>query len=116
MVESLRARLLIWHLSILAIVIVTYGGALCYLTWRSRLIEVDAALTSRALELEQALQQVADDTFDLILPAETDGGDVPLTYHVLRRRSIARRRTPISIFCSAAIPMAGKSASRADIP
>jgi signal transduction histidine kinase len=83
MVESLRARLLIWHLSILAIVIVTYGGALCYLTWRSRLIEVDAALTSRALELERALQQVAVDTFDLILPAEPDSGDVPLTYHVL---------------------------------
>lgn len=83
MVESLRARLLIWHTSILAIVIVTYGGTLCYLTWRARLMDVDAELTSRAVVLERALQPAAQGTFDLILPVEAEGRDVVPIYHVL---------------------------------
>jgi heavy metal sensor kinase len=82
--ESLRARLLLWHISILATVIVSYGGALCYLTWRARLSDVDASLTSRALVLERALEPAADGTFDFNLPPvePADGDAVPI-YHVL---------------------------------
>ncbi len=82
MVESLRARLLIWHSSILAIVIVIFGGALCYLTWRSRLQDVDAVLRARAGVLARALQPAVDGTFDLTLP---DAGStaLPGPYYVL---------------------------------
>lgn len=80
MVESLRARLLIWHTSILAIVILTFGGALCYLTWRARLMDVDRALEARAAVLARALRPATEGTFDLTLPVEA-GGSVP--YHAL---------------------------------
>jgi signal transduction histidine kinase len=83
MVESLRARLLIWHTSILAVVIVTFGGALCYLTWRARLMDVDAALTSRAGVLQRALRPVAEGAFDLILPVDPAEGETALPYHAL---------------------------------
>jgi signal transduction histidine kinase len=83
MIESLRARLLIWHLAILAVVIVSYGGALCYLTWRARVNDLDAVLTSRALVLERALRPVTDDTFDLTLPEDAAAATGTMPYHVL---------------------------------
>jgi signal transduction histidine kinase len=87
MVESLRARLLIWHTSILAVVIVTFGGALCYLTWRARLIDMDAALMNRAVVLERGLHPATDGTFDLTLPAEAGAEDAPVPYHALWSRT-----------------------------
>jgi signal transduction histidine kinase len=83
MVESLRARLLIWHSAILAVVILIFGGSLCYLTWRSRLMDVDVALRARAAVLQRALQPATEGTFDLTLPGEPVEGEAPALYHVL---------------------------------
>jgi heavy metal sensor kinase len=70
MFDSLRARLLIWYGGVLGIVIVTFGGAVCYLYWRSSLAAVDQELQAGALAIARALTPAASDTFDLDLPAE----------------------------------------------
>ena len=74
MVESLRARLLLWYTAILAVVIAVFGGAVCYLAWRTRVADVDRVLEARAHALAAALQPAGAGTFDLVLPAETRSG------------------------------------------
>jgi signal transduction histidine kinase len=81
MVESLRARLLIWHTAIVFAVVAIFGGTVSYLVWRTGVAAVDAALGARAATLANALQPAGRGTFDLTLsstaPAE------PTTYHAL---------------------------------
>jgi heavy metal sensor kinase len=83
MFESLRARLLIWYTTMLAVVIAAFGSTVCYLAWRSRLVEVDAALMARAQTLSRALQPAPAGTFDLTLPEPPVNDAVTHTYHVL---------------------------------
>jgi signal transduction histidine kinase len=86
MFTSLRARLLAWYTTVLALVIVLVGTAVCYLAWRSRLVDVDASLTARAEALAAAVRPAPGGTFDLTLPS--DGAAVrtdnrPAVYHIL---------------------------------
>jgi len=70
MVDSLRGRLLFWYTSILVLVILVFGGAVCYLFWRSLLTGLDEDLRRRAQTIAAALQADAGDTFDLDVPEE----------------------------------------------
>ncbi len=85
MLESLRARLLLWYTAILAIVMVAAGATTCYVTWRSRVAAIDAMLTARVDSLAGALRPAGEGTFDLALNTVT--GIVPgaptAPYHVL---------------------------------
>jgi signal transduction histidine kinase len=82
MLESLRARLLAWYTAILVLVVTGFGATFCYLSWRSRLGDVDALLHTRAAALAAALRPVANGAFDLALPPEARSGDFEI-YHVL---------------------------------
>jgi len=84
MLESLRARLLLWYTAILAVVMVVAVGATCYVTWRSRVATVDQMLNARVAALAGALRPAGGGTFDLELTAvgpSPAGPDSP--YHVL---------------------------------
>ena len=80
---SLRARLLVWYTAMLAVVIVAFGAIVCYVAWRAKLADVDAALRSRADTLIAGLQPAAAGTFDLTLPADAARGAADSPYHVL---------------------------------
>src|SRR5262245_48216772 len=82
--ESLGARLVIWHTAIVAAVIVVFAGAVCYLVWRTKLANVDAALAARATALSSALRPVAPGTFDLTLTPPLAGDRA--SYHALWTR------------------------------
>jgi two-component system OmpR family sensor kinase len=70
MVDSLRGRLLFWYTSILVLVILGFGGAVCYLFWRSLMTGLDEDLRRRAQTIAAALQADNGDTFDLDVPEE----------------------------------------------
>jgi two-component system, OmpR family, sensor kinase len=86
MFTSLRARLLAWYTAILAVVVVLFGAAVCYVAWRARLADIDARLKARAEALAAAVRPAPGGTFDLTLPPDSADaalrGDVPV-YHVL---------------------------------
>jgi signal transduction histidine kinase len=80
---SLRARLLVWYTAMLAAVIVTFGAIVCYVAWRAKLDDVDAALRTRAATLIAGLQPAPGGTFDLTLPADAGRTAAESSYHVL---------------------------------
>ena len=87
--SSLRARLLLWYTLILAVVIATFAGTLCYLFWRSILSDVDQGLQASAAGLVEGLRPSGFGDFDLLLPLEYrtgDGGVVPATYYAVWTR------------------------------
>jgi signal transduction histidine kinase len=84
MLESLRARLLIWHTAIVTAVVAIFGGTICFLVWRTGVADVDAALEARAAVLSNALSPAGRGTFDLTLaPADAATGPI---YHALWTR------------------------------
>ena len=68
--ESLRTRLVLWYALVLAIVVVLYGGAVVYQSWRSMIAGVDAELVAYAREVSNALKPVGRGRFDLELPPD----------------------------------------------
>lgn len=68
--ESLRVRLVLWYALVLAIVVVLYGGAVVYQSWRSMVAGVDAELDAYAREVSGALRPVEGGRFDLELPPD----------------------------------------------
>ena len=89
MLSSLRARLLLWYTLILAGVIATFAGTVCYLFWRSLVADIDQGLRTSAAALVQGLRPIASGDFDLVLPTEyrqTDGTPAPLTYYAVWNR------------------------------
>lgn len=81
---TLRARVLLWYTSLLAIVVALFGVAVCWNAWRLRLAQVDALLAARAAALADALEPAAEGRFDLALPpGPAAAGDRPALYHVL---------------------------------
>jgi heavy metal sensor kinase len=77
MLESLRARLLVWQSAILLFVVLVFSGTVCYFVWRARLVDIDATLTARAALLAQSVQRVGPGIFDLtIAPDAGDGTGV----------------------------------------
>ena len=68
--ESLRLRLVLWYALVLALVVVLYGGAVVYQSWRSMIAGVDAELDVYAREINKALKPVESGRFDLELPPD----------------------------------------------
>src|SRR5262245_17323041 len=79
MFSSLRARLLAWYTVVLAAVIATFVGSVCYLFWRSLVVEIDRTLESSGTALVQALRPAGPDEFDLDLPLEFRRNDLQTT-------------------------------------
>lgn len=89
MLSSLRARLLLWYTLILAVVIATFAGTVCYLFWRSLVADIDQGLRSSATALVQGLRPTASGNFDLVLPLEYrqgEGTTPPPTYYAVWNR------------------------------
>ena len=89
--ESLRTRLVLWYALVLTIVVVLYGGAVVYQSWRSMIAGVDAELDGYAREVSNALTPVEGGRFDLALPQDAaayffrrEGGR---PYYVIRDRA-----------------------------
>ena len=68
--ESLRLRLILWYSLVLALVVVLYGGAVVYQSWRSMIDGVDAELETYAREVADALEPVDGGRFNLELPPD----------------------------------------------
>ena len=70
MPDSLRIRLLLWYAGILVAVVVMVGAAVCLVTWRSRLANVDTELTVRADAIASSVERDVGEAFDVELPAD----------------------------------------------
>ena len=70
MLESLRARLLLWYTLILSVLIIGYAGAVTYLYWQSLLRDVDATLATTAATIARSVSADVSGTFDLELPTQ----------------------------------------------
>ena len=70
MPNSLRVRLVLWYALVLSLVVVSYGGAVVYQSWRSMMAGVDAELEAYAREVSKALTPVEGGRFDLELPSD----------------------------------------------
>jgi two-component system OmpR family sensor kinase len=68
--ESLRVRLVLWYALVLTLVVILYGGAVVYQSWRSITAAVDAELEGYAREIGAALRPAEGGRFDLELPSE----------------------------------------------
>ena len=68
--ESLRVRLVLWYALVLTLVIVLFGGAVVYQSWRTMMAGVDAELDAYAREVTKALRPVEGGRFDLELPPD----------------------------------------------
>jgi heavy metal sensor kinase len=68
--DSLRLRLVLWYALVLALVVVLFGGAVVYQSWRSTIAAVDAELDAYAREVTTALKPVEGGRFDLELPSD----------------------------------------------
>ena len=55
--DSLRVRLVLWYGLVLTLVVLSYGGAVVYQSWRSMMAEVDV---SRYVEFRQTYFQVSE--------------------------------------------------------
>ena len=67
--DSLRARLVLSYALVLTLVVVLYGGAVVYQSWRSMMAAVDGELDTYAREVSKALKPVEGGRFDLELPS-----------------------------------------------
>ena len=67
--DSLRVRLVLWYGLVLTLVVLSYGGAVVYQSWRSMMAEVDAELDAYAREVSRGLRPVEGGRFDLELPS-----------------------------------------------
>jgi heavy metal sensor kinase len=68
--ESLRLRLVLWYGLVVTLVVILYGGAVVYQSWRSLTASVDVELDRYAREIAQALRPAGGGRFDLELPPE----------------------------------------------
>jgi heavy metal sensor kinase len=89
--ESLRVRLVLWYALVLTLVVVLYGGAVVYQSWRSMMDSVDAELLADAHEVGAGLKPVEGGRFDLELPAEVaasfDRREAGAPYYVIWNRN-----------------------------
>lgn len=68
MLESIRARLLLWYSVVLTVLIVGYAAAVTYLYAASLLRDVDASLTATATVIAQAITPDISGSYDLNFP------------------------------------------------
>ena len=84
--ESLRARLLFWHVATGIAIIAAFGASVCYLTWHTRLAAIDASLQARAAELRNGVRPTDDGQVDLILGPDLRQQNEPGAYHFIWTR------------------------------
>src|SRR5262245_14846209 len=100
MVDSLRARLLLWYAVILATVIAVFAGSVCYLFWRSLLRDIDVDLQADATTIARALHP-AGGGFDLDLPSQYSDPEsvdrAPIAYAVWNARHELIDRSDVDI-------------------
>ena len=70
MADSLRLRLLAWHLGMVMLVLASVAVAVCWVTWQTRLNAVDDELRTRAASVSSAVQPGAGGGFDVELSSE----------------------------------------------
>ena len=72
MVESLRARLLLWHTLLFSLLIVLYAGTVTYVYWQSLVRDVDTALATTAATMVRAFSPDPDEpgAVDLNFPPQ----------------------------------------------
>lgn len=70
MLDSLRARLLLWYALIVTVIILSFAATVCFLFWRSLIEETDRDLRSVASVIEAALQPTTSTDFDFNLPRQ----------------------------------------------
>lgn len=68
--RSLRVRLVLWYGIVLSVVVVLYGVAIVYQSWRTATAAVDTELTAYGRRVADALRPTPDGRFDLDLPAD----------------------------------------------
>ncbi len=88
--ESLRVRLVLWYALVLTLVVVLYGGAVVYRSWRTMTATVDLELEEYVHEVSQALKPVEGGRFDLELPSDAASdyfGPERRAYYVIWSRS-----------------------------
>jgi heavy metal sensor kinase len=83
--ESLRGRLLLWHLVALATVIILFSASVATLVWRARLAEIDASLVTEATLLASAVKPAEGGAFDLRLAPELRSRG-PASYYAIWTR------------------------------
>ncbi|MGE4056005.1 MAG: ATP-binding protein [Vicinamibacterales bacterium] len=84
MLDSLRGRLLFWYTAAAGAVIAIFGAMVCYLAWRTRVVDVDTALHARATALVNALRPAPGGTYDLVIPPlPIDVDRAALPYHAI---------------------------------
>jgi two-component system OmpR family sensor kinase len=84
--DSLRARLLFWHVAAGAAIIVTFGVAVCLLVWHSRLSAIDTGLRLHAAALDRAVRPTDNGQVDLILDPGLRQVDASGIYHFVWTR------------------------------
>lgn len=84
--ESLRARLLLWHVATGVLIIALFGASVCYLVWHTRLTAIDASLIGRTAQLRDAVHPTDDGQVDLILSPDLRQQGVPDVYHFIWTR------------------------------
>lgn len=84
--ESLRARLLLWHVATGAAIVLVFGASVCFLVWHTRLATIDTTLAGHAEQLEQAVRPTDDGQVDLILDPELRQQDASGVYHFIWTR------------------------------
>jgi two-component system OmpR family sensor kinase len=80
--ESLRGRLLLWHVAILATVVALFSASVSLVVWRSRIAEIDSALQAEADVLVRAIEPAEEGTFDLTLAPELRSRSLE-SYHAI---------------------------------
>ena len=88
--ESLRVRLVLWYALVLTLVVVLYGGAVVYRSWRTMTTAVDLELEEYALEVSRALKPVEGGRFDLEIPSDAASdffGPEARAYYVIWSRT-----------------------------
>ncbi len=68
--SSLRVRLILLHAAAVTLVVAVFGTAVCYMFWRSLVVQVDADITQHAQQLAASLEPASDGTFDVNLSAD----------------------------------------------
>jgi hypothetical protein len=84
--ESLRARLLLWHVATGAAIIAAFGASVSFLTWHTRLAAIDASLEARAAQLEAAVRPTDAGQIDFILGPDLRQQDASGLYHFIWTR------------------------------
>jgi signal transduction histidine kinase len=84
--DSLRARLLLWHVATGAAIIAAFGASVSFLTWHTRLASIDASLGARAAQLEAAVRPTDAGQIDFILGPDLRQQDASGLYHFIWTR------------------------------